>query len=502
MGACCKGRTRGVSEGLHRQKILVIEDEAIVARDLKDRLESMGYEVVGIAGTADEAVAKAGSLCPGLALMDIRLGGNGDGIEAAGALRRQYDIPSIFLTAYADEETLRRARATEPLGYLVKPFQDRELHATIEIALYKHKTEKAIRASETRLSTLIQLAPDAIVMADRDGAITLCNRAACSLFGYKPEEMAGRRLPELFSEEGADRGNAVVLELGRKGSIHNLEIAVPVRMGDPVPVEVSASVMQDDAGTKTGFVAIWRDISERKRARREMMSRLMAHELDEGNLYLVKEAAPVLSMECFRELLRAGYRGALLSRSPSGLPSPEGAPPHECRWISRRGGDGSLAPDLPAIESWIEGLRRNMAVLLDRLDYFISEKGYEQTLQLVHRLRELAYLHGHIIIISLDPATLATTELRAFEKEALEIRARSARGLPEDLLEILRLVYRLNGTGIKPTMREICSELGLSRPTARKRLRNLVRAGHILLGESGRTKVVELSEKGRRVFLT
>jgi PAS domain S-box-containing protein len=395
--------------------------------------------------------------------MDIRLGGNGDGIEAAGALRRQYYIPSIFLTAYADDDTIWRARATEPFGYLIKPFKDRELHAAIEIAIYKHKTEKALRASETRLSTLVQLAPDAIVMAGRDGAITVCNRAAESLFGYTQDELAGRRLSELFSEDGAENGNAVVAELCGKGSIHTLETTVPVRSGDAVPVEVSASVLREGTDAPSGFVAILRDISERKRARREMMSRLTAHELEEGNLYLVKEAAPILSLECFRELLSAGYSGALLSRNPSGQPSLEGAPPFEFRWISRRAAESTFSPELPALEAWFEGLRRDRVVLVDRLDYLISENGFENTLHFVHRLREMAYLHGHIIIISLDPATLSPTELRAFEKEALEITARSAKGLPEDLLEVLRLIYQLNGTGVKPTMREICSELGLSR---------------------------------------
>jgi len=251
------------------ERILVVEDESIVARDLKDRLETMGYEVVGIAGTADEAVAKAGSLCPGLALMDIRLGGNGDGIDAAGAMRRLHDIPSIFITAYADEETLRRARATEPLGYLVKPFQDRELHASIEMGIHRHKAERALRASELRFRTLVQLAPDALIMADRDGAITLSNRAASSLFGYRETELFGRHLSELLSEGGEDRGSSVVAELVRKGSIHNLQITVPVRSGDPVPVEVSASVLRDGSDAQSGFVTIWRDISERKRAERE-----------------------------------------------------------------------------------------------------------------------------------------------------------------------------------------------------------------------------------------
>jgi two-component system cell cycle sensor histidine kinase/response regulator CckA len=251
------------------ERILVVEDESIVAQDLKDRLETMGYDVVGIAGTACDAISKAGDLCPDLALMDIRLGGNGDGIEAAGTLRMRHDIPSIYITAYADEETLGRARATEPLGYLVKPFQDRELHASIEMGIHRHKAEKALRASELRLRTLVQLAPDAIIMADIFGAITLCNRAAASLFGYTEAELAGRRLSELFNVQDDGKGAAVVAELARTGSIHNLEMAVPSCGGEPVPVEVSASALREDGGAPGGFVAIWRDISDRKRAEKE-----------------------------------------------------------------------------------------------------------------------------------------------------------------------------------------------------------------------------------------
>ncbi|MBM4248146.1 MAG: PAS domain S-box protein [Euryarchaeota archaeon] len=482
-------------------RILVVEDEAIVARDIGSRVVALGYQVAGVAHTAADAVARAGELRPDLVLMDIRLGGRTDGIEAACAIRERFDVPSVFLTAYADDETLRRARATEPFGYLVKPFQDRELHATIEMALYRHRAERALRASELRLRTLVQLAPDAIVMTDVSGGVVLWNRAAEAMFGFSEREVAGRPLSALLDAEGAGRGAAVAAELARKGGLRNLEIQVAGRSGEPVPVEMSASVLLDQRGRPAGTVSIWRDVSERRRARLEMMSRLMTHELWEGNLYLVKEAAPVLSLECFRELLRAGYRGTMLSRSPAAGAPVDGAPQFEHRWISRRGGEGSLPPDPAALERWVDGLRRNQALLIDRLDYLVSEGGFEGTLRFVHRLRELAYLHGHIVVLSVDPETLPPGELRAFEKESSEVRARSAKALPEDLLEIVRLVYQLNGTGIKPTMREICSELGLSRPTARKRLRNLVRSGHVLLGARGRTKVVELSERGRRVFL-
>jgi two-component system cell cycle sensor histidine kinase/response regulator CckA len=277
-------------------RILVVEDEAIVAGDIKGRLETMGYEVVGTASTADDAVKKAGSFSPELALMDIRLAGNADGIEAAGVLRRRYDIPSIFITAYADEETLTRARATEPLGYLVKPFQDRELHATIEMALYRHQAERAVRASELRFRTLVQLAPDAIVMTDGSGGIALWNRAAESMLGSGLSEMTGRPLAGLLGWEAMGSGMGVMDGLAQKGSIRNLELSVPVRGGEAVPVEMSATVLRDDRGRSTGQVFIWRDISERKRAEKQR-TRLQLELLQAQKLSAIGELAAGVAHE-------------------------------------------------------------------------------------------------------------------------------------------------------------------------------------------------------------
>ena len=263
-------------------RMLVVEDESIVAQDIRGRLEALGYQVVGVAYSAEDAITKAAELYPDLVLMDIKLKGSMDGIEAAGAIRAQNDIPAVFLTAYTDDDTLRRARMTEPFGYLVKPFQDRELHATIEIALYKHRTERAVRASELKFRTLVQLAPDPIVMTDRTGAVTLWNRAAETMFGFVEGEMLGRHIAGILGAEGDEKGRAMLAELSRKGSLRGMELSVRARSGDLVPVEVSASVMRDSKDNETGTVAIWRDISDRKRAHREMMSRLMAHDLEEG----------------------------------------------------------------------------------------------------------------------------------------------------------------------------------------------------------------------------
>jgi signal transduction histidine kinase/DNA-binding NarL/FixJ family response regulator len=138
-----------MSEG---PRILIVEDQRIVAADLEATLERLGYAVVGTASTGEDAVRQAEVSRPALALMDIRLRGGMDGIEVASVLGERFDIPVVYLTAYADEETIQRARATSPFGYLVKPFNERELRGAIEVALYKHAQERRLRARELRLA--------------------------------------------------------------------------------------------------------------------------------------------------------------------------------------------------------------------------------------------------------------------------------------------------------------------------------------------------------------
>jgi PAS domain S-box-containing protein len=126
-------------------KILVVEDEWLVAQGIRESLHDLGYEVVGLAASGAEGLRLAAEQRPDLVLMDILLQGTMDGIEAAEHLRQRFGIPAVFLTAYADAQTLSRAKLTEPYGYLLKPFEIRELHSVIEIALYKSRAEKRLQ---------------------------------------------------------------------------------------------------------------------------------------------------------------------------------------------------------------------------------------------------------------------------------------------------------------------------------------------------------------------
>lgn len=162
-----------------KAKIMIVEDEWITAEDIKMSLESLGYTVTSVSSSGEEAIQNAEKGMPDLVLMDIVLKGEMDGIEAARQIRACYNIPIIYLTAYADENTLERASITEPFGYIVKPFVNEDLKISIEIALYKHRIEKERRRlieelqgalpKITTLSGLLPICPSCKKIRDAEG---------------------------------------------------------------------------------------------------------------------------------------------------------------------------------------------------------------------------------------------------------------------------------------------------------------------------------------------
>ncbi len=137
-------------------RILIVEDEAVIAMEIEMRLIKLGYEVTGLAASGERAIQLAAEDEPNIALMDINLSGPLDGIQTATELRKTHDIPIVFLTAYSDTATIERACVTAPLGYLTKPFSDRDVHAAIEVALYRHALDRELLRSRQESERLVE----------------------------------------------------------------------------------------------------------------------------------------------------------------------------------------------------------------------------------------------------------------------------------------------------------------------------------------------------------
>jgi PAS domain S-box-containing protein len=256
---------------MNQPQILIVEDEAIVAMDLKFQLQDLGYAVTGLASTGEEAVNLATSLRPALVLMDISLGTGIDGIEAAHLIQT-LGLPVVFLTAFADETTLARAKDTGPYGYLLKPFDERTLHSTIEMALYRHRMERELKASESRLRAIIEHAQDMVVILDRSGRVTYSSPAAARILGYLAGQRIGTSAEDLVHPD--DRGTyaRVLAELVQfPGASRTLEIRVMHKDGSARLMEAVSYNALEVPGVH-GIVVNARDITERRQVELDRQS--------------------------------------------------------------------------------------------------------------------------------------------------------------------------------------------------------------------------------------
>ncbi|MGB9604702.1 MAG: response regulator [Bryobacteraceae bacterium] len=244
--------------------MLVVEDEALVASHLECCLRDLGYEVA-CAGSGEEAIEEARRKVPHLALMDIRLAGALDGIETALELRWRFGVACVFLTAYADEATIERAKEAEPVGYLVKPFDERELRATLEVALRRISVERRLRERGRWQAAVLDVVRDPVILVDIAGRVTFVNRAAERMTGCNAGQAQGLRLQELL------RGfEPQLVEQLKQGLRRVLLDKRPAEMASKPQFRQSESVYAaealvptlDEGGALTGAVLVFRDCTE------------------------------------------------------------------------------------------------------------------------------------------------------------------------------------------------------------------------------------------------
>lgn len=225
------------------RSILVVEDEMVISMELAGTLKRLGYQIAGQLISGEEAIARAGELSPDLILMDIRLKGEIDGIEAAKQIGELYDIPVVFLTAHSDDTTLHRAIAIQPSGYLIKPFNDRELYSTIELSLYKHDLRLRLRPSgiiETGFSEI----PDDVpcLFVSRDFMILAATKAAGILFSAPVSSMIATKLDSWIC---LSSGKAVTFPE---------TVQVNTKDNQRVPVTITLGFLQDQKTRTNGLL--------------------------------------------------------------------------------------------------------------------------------------------------------------------------------------------------------------------------------------------------------
>ncbi len=287
---------------MENAKILIVEDQKTTAKKIEKDLLKMGYTITSIASTGEEVIESIEKNRPDLVLMDIILEGKMDGIDASEQIQATFDIPVVFLTAYADTTKLKRATMTEPYGYLVKPFESKELRATIESAIYKHRSEKKLKESQMWLNTTLNSIGDGVITINLSGHVIFINKVAISLIKAESDYAIGKPLEDVFTMMDEQTGAKIeipiqkIIDKGISTKISSNILANVKR--NKITVEYSFEPIKDDKTNLIGFALVFRDVTKKisaeKRLQRyqndlERMVKDRTLELEESNTKLTNE---------------------------------------------------------------------------------------------------------------------------------------------------------------------------------------------------------------------
>lgn len=244
--------------------VLIVEDESIVALDIKRRLEASSFDVFSTVGTGADALAAVSEHIPDVILMDIQIRGDMDGIETAQRIQGIHHIPIIFLTAFSDRESIDRAKLVSSYGYLLKPFQERELAIAIELALYKSTVERELHRNRTLLDSTLNGIVEGVVVSDTDGNVLLINKSAERMLELSENEAVGKPFSMVFISSGLDDESDSTVSLGWR-VIHR-------RSGTSIPIEMRRTTYPEKDPSGISSILVFRDITGIRQYERQLIA--------------------------------------------------------------------------------------------------------------------------------------------------------------------------------------------------------------------------------------
>lgn len=248
-------------------KILIVDNDRAVTRDLQERLIRLGYEVAGIATTSDDAITQTNKLQPNLVIMNIRLHSGRDGVKTGALIHSTSNTPIIYFSSQAGQDTVRRAGSTGSFGHIIKPFDDSQLFVTIEVARVRYKLESQLRESEQWLNGVLMSIGDGVIAVDNSGKVRFINARAKKITGWSQNKATGMSLLEVFKLKDETSGELIdpssrLSQAGEAG----LEALLTAKDGSQILLEVNFSPFTDAEKHMQGMVLAFRDISARRRA--------------------------------------------------------------------------------------------------------------------------------------------------------------------------------------------------------------------------------------------
>ncbi len=520
-----------------KEKIMIVEDKGIVAENLKNKLERLGYVVTDIVASGEEAIKKAFEDQPDLILMDIRLEGDIDGIDAASQIRKKCNIPIIYVTAYADDETLKRARVTESYGYVLKPFELREVQGNIEIAFYKHRAEMELeryrgnlerlvkdrtskllsankklkreiknreKAKETikklkdNLENIINSASEVIISIDKDFMVQTWNKRVESLTGYKAKEIIGKNISKLpvFTKSNEFRDNLKQVIDGKKPGINKL--ILKTINNDRRIIKASCSIIDSESDVFSGVLFVGDDIT-------------IDHErygsLKPGNSYFIKGEDNSFATNFFISLCKDDQKGLLITRYVSDIVR-EMTNKNNFKIVILSESKFDVFRNIFEVDDLITEINeycsknKNFVILLDGIHYFLTRFSFHDLMNAIYRIRETVLKHDSIFLLYVDSLILDEKQFAILKKEFQPLPDQHVDDvtLGDGLYDMLSYINNLNQTNNLVNIKRLAKNFSIVGKTVTKRLKDLEKDGLIHIRRQGRFKLTYISEKGKTLL--
>ncbi|MBN1799185.1 MAG: SpoIIE family protein phosphatase [Spirochaetales bacterium] len=254
---------------MSKTQIMIVEDEGLVALEIKEALERMGYDVSHVVSSGDDALNKVVTDRPDLILMDIRIQGKKDGIDTAKAIHDDYNVPVVYLTAHSDEKTLERAKLTESYGYILKPFKDQDLKVTIEIALSKAEKEKDIVGSRKQYSLILRSLNEGVIVTDTKGIIKYANETALAILQYMPAEILGKNIIKIFKLLDKETKKSVPIPITKpvieNSIVASLNYLLVNKQGREIQIDCSIAPLKNGNQVTVGIIIVFKNLDDNKR---------------------------------------------------------------------------------------------------------------------------------------------------------------------------------------------------------------------------------------------
>jgi len=473
------------------KKILIVEDESIVALELKDRLEKLGYQVIATVSTGEQAIKTTEEKNPDLILMDIHLKGNMDGITAAKHIK---NTPIIYLTAYADTETLNRARITTPYAYIVKPFEERELQSNIEIALYKHQTEQQLQITKDHLENIVEHISEIIFTMNHENKITTWNNSAEQITGYPKKEVLGKTITELSVFPNPKH----VHQLLKEKQTNPIRIHVQTAANEQKIIQINQiTPLRNDQRTT---LLIGTDITK------EIQKLKTFHP---GNTYLLQEDNQYITVSTLIDYFSSIQKHVLLitlknTQAQYQLTSND----HLHITYATKQSNKTIKNTIPETKNLIQHVitynqkHHPAIIILTTIDYYIIQQGFTEFMKTMYQLTDLINDTGNILFITLNPDILTRQQHALLQQVVTTLPKDHINTLmiTEGLHNVLEFIQQQKNKGSLVTLKKIKQQLNLSYPTIKKRLSELEGKGLIILKKQGRSKTVHISQKGEQLL--